>query len=282
MKHKRHLMPHICHACLVLVTFLTLLSGFTAQGKLPELDVIYRGYVLHKSTQPFVPDASSSLSVIAKLDGVQIAAATMAAGQSLYLLKIPRDDGTEPRLPGTTRQGERVRLYLRKGATEYEVKESVSNSATLLIPVTKGSSLMQNISVDQNLGGSASPYTTAFFAWAATYGLAPIVGLDNLDRDGDGKSNYDEFLAGTSPTDKDDYLSFIEAPLLQNGIFSVKYGKVKPSRHYTIYKISPTDASQKIMVGEVSPDVAADFLWFDYVAVPGETDLKFFVEATLQ
>jgi hypothetical protein len=141
---------------------------------------------------------------------------------------------------------------------------------------------LQNISVDQNLGGSASPYISAFFAWAATYGLAPVVGLDTTDTDKDGKSNYDEFLAGTSPTDKEDYLSFIENPILENGIFSVKYGKVKPSRHYTIYKILTADTAQKIMVGEVFPDVAADYLWFDYIALPGETDLKFYVEATLQ
>jgi hypothetical protein len=75
--------------------------------------------------------------------------------------------------------------------------------------------------------------------WETRYGLNPASGADrNLDRDGDGVSNYLEYLAGTDPTERQSNLrlDLITSPgaavlrvgALSNHTYTVQYGDSLP------------------------------------------------------
>jgi hypothetical protein len=242
-------------------------SALPASARLPELDTIYYGQVRHKTNQPLVPLAAEQIVVIARLNGVTIATSSVAPGASAYVLKVPMDDGVANRLPGTARVGERVRIFLRSNSldSEYETNESVVSSG-LLVASTKGDVLAQNLTVTGNLDGGTVENMPMFLG---SYSLGS--GTGNLDSDGDGKTNAEEYAAGTDPTDSAEVFCIIDITRA-SGNNLIRFGPIRPNRLYTIWCTETLGASDWSNIGEVTPGNTGDYFLFGH-PTPAATKL---------
>lgn len=91
--------------------------------------------------------------------------------------------------------------------------------------------------------------------WERDHDLDPAVNDANLDPDGDGMPNLQEFLAGTHPQDRNSYLK-VEAvePGLSGGTFTIQFSAMATKTYTVLYS-----------------DVAPTFFWFkleDIAATP--------------
>jgi len=233
------------------------------RAKLPELDAVYFGRILQNSTEPVVPNLAEQVAVVAKLNGVEIARTSLVPGSSQYLLKIPLDDGINPRLPGTARFHERVRVYVVKTGdpTEHEVVESVSG---LYISSVKGDVRAMDLRIPGDLGLPTGPSADALSQWALSFGLDPLLITETSDFDNDGVSDLDEFTAGTDPSDPNSKLEVIET-IHNNGVTSIRYGPVRVGRLYRIYFSATMEDGTWTEIGSASPTQNAPDRWIDHV-----------------
>lgn len=231
----------------------------TAFAKLPELDAVFWGTVLHHTNQPLVPDSAGNIVILAKLNGITIAQTSVAPGASQYVLKVPKDDGLSPRLIGTSRAGERVHVFVRSNVldTEYEAAESVT-AGGLSISSVKGDLVLQSLSVSSDLSGGGA---MTLPAWLASYSLPSNSG--NLDSDGDGASNAAEFAADTDPKNSAERFKILEVTRSAGSNF-IKFGPIRPSRLYTIWCSENLGSSDWSNVGQVTPGVTGDFFLFGH------------------
>lgn len=250
-----------------------LLIASPAFSKLPELDTIFYGQVNHNTSQPLIPQSSQQIVVIAKLNGIAIATSSVAPGASTFVLKVPMDDGIAPRLIGTARSGERVRIYLRSNTlnTEYETVESTTSNG-LLVASTKGEILPQSLTVTENLNGGAQ----AMPMFLASYGLSGTSG--SIDSDGDGANNADEYAAGTSPINATEFFRILEVTKTSNNNF-IKFGPIRPGRLYTIWCSETLGQAGWSNLGQVSPGVVNDYFLFGH-ASPSSDSLFYRLEVS--
>ncbi len=248
------------------------------KGKLPELDAVYWGTAYHRTSQSLVPASTGQIVIQAKLSGVTIAQSVMTAGSNAFVLKVPMDDGVDPRLPGTARFGERVHIIIRNTVQGIEYETTVSAGTGLSLPTVKGAVTPQNLAVTGNLAATQLGIQS-FALWTSNFSGGGVDLNDpNLDSDGDGVSNYQEFLAGTDPLDRNDRLQILEMKYL-NGVTSIRFGPIKLSRIYTIY--SSPDLTVWTKVVDIVPNVAAASRWHDH-AVNGAKSLFYKVEVGIQ
>ena len=244
---KRSSRPRI----IALFTALVVLAP-PVSARLPDPDTIYWGELRHNSGEALVPLVSEQIVVIARLDGVTIATSAVEPGTSVFVLKVPMDDGEASRLPGSARRGERVRIYLRSNAldSEHETEESLAHGG-LPVAASKGEVLYQDLSVAADLSGSGE----AMAMWLADHGLPEDSG--RLDNDGDGFTNAEEYAAGTDPTNANDCFRILEVlRTAENNL--IKFGPVRPARIYTIWcseSLGTTDWSD---IGQVIPGISAE------------------------
>jgi len=231
-----------------------------APGRLPDPDTIYWGGLYHKTGEPLVPVVSEQIMVIARLNGVTIATSAVEPGSSMFVLKVPMDDGEAARLPGTARRGERVRVFLRSNLleSEYETHESLDHGG-LLVATSKGEVINRNLSIAADLSGGGQ----AMAMWLAEHGLPPDSG--HLDSDGDGFTNAEEYAAGTDPNDATDFFRILEV-LRSNGNDLVKFGPVRPGRLYTVWCSEHLGTADWSDIGQVSPGITAESFEFAHPA----------------
>ena len=160
---------------------------------------------------------------------------------------------------------------------EYEVNETEANTG-LSLSATKGLISVQNISLDQDLGG-ATALMARFAVWRAEINFQPDILDPNSDADGDGMSNYAEFLANTDPHAGSSVLR-IQQIQRAAGVSSIKVGPVKQSRIYSVYSSKTMLPGDWQKIGEFTPTADADFRWHDHVSA--ETKLFYRVEVNVQ
>ena len=247
-------------------------------ARLPELDAIFYGKVRHNNGALLSPSSAGQMIVKATLNGGVIAQSSMAALSSDYKLKIPLDDGAEPRLAGTARFGERVHIIVRNVSTGVEFEATESAGAGLSISSIKGDVTRQDLSVTGNLGGDTT--SAGYNAWAAGYPLMPQ-GIANSggDFDSDGFTNMQEFTTGTDPTRAEDNFQILQT-VKANNVYSLRYGPIRLSRVYTIFS-APTPTGAWVKVAEVTPNVNAAFAWQD-ILDHGEPQIFFKISVSEQ
>jgi hypothetical protein len=227
-------------------------------AKLPELDAIFYGEVRHNGSQPLVPLSADNIRVIARLNGVTIAQTSVAPGEARFVLKVPKDDGSNPRLPGTARSGERVRVFIRSNAldAEQETVESLT-AGGLPISATKGEIVPTPLSVLADFGEA----TQGIEAWLLAHSL-PAGSVDD-DSDGDGQCNTSEYAAGTDPTDPMDRFRILEVSRHSGNNF-VKFGPIRPGRQYTVWCSETLGTSSWSNIGQVTPGSTGDHFLFGH------------------
>ncbi|MFZ4764095.1 MAG: hypothetical protein ACOYMN_04005 [Roseimicrobium sp.] len=241
-------------------------------AKIPEPDAIFFGPVKHNGGVLLVPENTGDFVIIARLNGVTIAQTTLDALSSHFVLKVPVDDGQEPRLTGMARGNERVRVYLRRTSDnlEQETNES-SGSNGLLIPSERGAltELVAGLNVTSDFGGMA-PGFAPFGTWAEGFGIMAYPSA--TDSDGDGQTNLQEFIAGTDPTSGGDAFRVFEVRRA-NGVSSIKFGPVLLSREYGLWCSDNLSGESWSKIGTITPNAPADFRWFDHVTPEGTPHL---------
>lgn len=241
-----------------------LLAAGPATAKLPELDAIFWGPVRHNTDQELVPSTSGNIVIIAKLNGVIVAQKSLVAGSPQFVLKVPMDDGLSPRLPGTARAGERIRLYVRSNSMniEQEAAESVF-AGGLSISSVKGDIVAQTLSVSIDLG---DPAPAPMPAYLASFGLP--ANSENSDTDADGASNAAEYAAGTDPKDPLDVFRILEVTKSAGNNF-IKFGPIRPERQYTIWSSGTLGASNWSSIGQVTPGSTSEWFLFGHPTPAG-------------
>jgi hypothetical protein len=252
-------------------------------AKRPELDAVFWGNLSHKTNIALRPSYVGEIRVSAWLDGVKIAELAVppsaAPAASRFILKVPIDDGVEPRLPGCARRGERIRLMVRNASLnlEYEINETENNTG-LSLPTTKGSITVQNISLDQDLGG-ASPLMARYAFWKAQRGFQTDLLDSESDSDSDGMSNFAEFLANTDPQSGSDTLR-IRSIRHGQSVTSLNVGPIKASRRYVVFCSRTMLADDWQKAGDFSATADAPDQWIDHLSP--DPALFYRVEVVLQ
>lgn len=263
-------------------TLLLVLAATTefASAKRPDLDTIFFGNVFHNGGAQLLPLSTGQIVVQAKLNGVILVEAPVPADANAFTLKIPMDDGINPRVPGTARSGERVRIFLRNTSLNltYEVSQSLANGLSLPTG-DRGIITAQDLSVDANLAGQAPPMAM-FAAWATDHSLpGAAASIAPQDKDGDGFSNYDEFLANTDPNAGTSIFRIMEVTR-SGGNNLIKFGPIAPGRLYTIRSSQNLGAPTWPSIGQVNPGTSGEFFIFGHPTPAAE---RFFykLEVTL-
>lgn len=253
-----------------LVAIALLLAATAVHAKIPEPDAIYFGKARHNGGALLIPEQTGDVVVIARLNGVPLAQASVQALSSVFVLKVPVDDGQAPRLSGTARGNERVRIYLRSTLlnVEYEATQSVTANG-LVVPVVRGDLTETDLTVAADFGGMPEGYS-GFGTWAQRFGLTGFSMDEDTDRDG--SSNLQEFAAGTDPTNASDVFRILEVRRL-NGVSSIKFGPILLSREYSIWCSDNLLSTSWQRIGTVIPNAPADFRWFDHLTPAGTPQL---------
>jgi len=257
---------------IVLASLSLLLLVSLSSAKIPEPDAIFFGSVKHNGGTLLVPENAGDFLVIAKLNGVTIAEASMAAISSQFVLKVPVDNGQAPRLPGMAIGNERVRVYLRRLSDNFE-QEAVESSGSggLLVPTERGTltELVAGLNFPGDFGGLASGFAP-FGEWADGFGIAAYPAA--TDSDGDGYTNLQEFAAGTDPTSGSSTFQILEVRRV-NGVSSVKFGPILLSREYVIWCSDNLSGTSWTRIGTIQPNAPASHRWFDHITPEGTPHL---------
>lgn len=264
------------HALAGAATFLLLVSASFA--KIPEPDAIYYGTAKHNGGSVVLYPSGSEMVVMAKLNGVQIASAAIQPNGK-FVLKVPVDDGQEPRLPGMARGNERIRIYLRNTTSSLEAEVNQSLGLGVLVPALRGDLSPVDFAVTLDLGGLPPP-PEGYFGFMAGYGLSGTPDTMGQDSDGDGQSNLQEFITQTDPTNGMDNFRIMETHRL-NGITSIKYGPIKLSREYSIWCSEDLSGANWQKIGTIVPNAPSGFRWFDH-ASSGEANLFYKLTVDIQ
>lgn len=278
---QRHLTRSPLHPVTVSLAFLVSLSLLLpvslSQGKLPEPDAIYFGTAKHNGGATLYP-SGTEMVLRAELNGVQIATATINSNGT-FVLKVPVDDGQEPRIQGAARGNERVRVFLRNTDLSLETEVNESSGLGVVVPNLRGDLTDTDFTVAGDFGGLPPP-PPGFDEFMGGYGFAGIPGEMNLDLDGDGFSNVEEFITGTDPTSGAAAVRIMD--IVNSGnVTSVQFGPVRISRLYRIWCSEDLASQSWNEVGQVRPTLEADFRWFDLLN-EGQQHLFFKVEVELE
>ena len=249
---------------LVAIMFLSALLS-SAWAKLPELDAVYFGTLRHNGGVPLVPSYTGQVLVIARFNGVAVAESAVPLGQSGYTLKIPMDDGKEPRLQGTVRAAEQVRVFVRNTGSGAEHEVTQTKTTPFSISAVKGDLQLYDLSVAEDLGVGGT-LAEQYAAWKRAYPQLSQTSDDSgLDFDGDSMTNLQEYLADTDPTAAGSTLR-IRNFIRKHGVNSINFGPIRLSRAYTVYTTESLSAPIWVKVGELRPTTDADLSWFDHTA----------------
>jgi ubiquitin len=109
----------------------------------------------------------------------------------------------------------------------FQPAEQTSNS----VANSQGFVLFNFISQESPAAGEDSDLDGIPDSWETTYGLDATTSNANTDSDGDGFSDFAEYVSGTSPIDNDDYFSHTGA--YHNDQFALQF-ETKAGRTYTL------------------------------------------------
>lgn len=269
-----------CRACdnrmiLGIVAILTLftLIAPAAHAKLPELDAVYYGDVFHNTNQDLIPTFTGEIIVSAELNGVQIASVAVPFGDNAFVLKVPLDDGHVPRLPGTARFGEPIRVFIENTVEQLKFQVNETEITPLSISPVKGDIQNQAFRVDEDLDGSEAPEMDGYAIWKPGFlesgnGFNPLDPFSNdalRDNDLDGLTNLEEFLADTDPLSPHSRFEILQV-VRGAGVNSIKFGPIRLSRRYYIYAGGAPGGPPWLEVGSYAPAADSDFAWFDHLS----------------
>ena len=180
-------------------------------AKIPEPDTILVGTLASSNGTPIASRPGQPLVVRAVVDGATLASAEVpSGGDGRFVLRVPMDDGAAPRLAGTAKSSDRIRVVVDNAAANLSIETDQTKTGGVEIPAGRGNILALSFSVSGDIAGDDINANGIPDAWEKQYatprnghaGLSLERDDSNLDNDGDGFSNREEWIAGTDPLDE--------------------------------------------------------------------------------
>lgn len=208
-----------------------------AHGRIPEPDTIVVGSVANAPS-------GRTLEVRAVVDGATLASTEVTGWTGAFVMRIPMDDGAAPRLAGTAKANDRVSLVVVDKETGAAAETLETAEAGLEIPAGRGQVLWGTYRIAEGaLTGGDADGDGIPDAWEAIYaaGRNGHEGLNSLeddataDNDGDGRTNWEEYVAGTDPLDEDSVFGVVSIAVAGRDV-SVKAGPGAAGRKYSLMR----------------------------------------------
>ncbi len=253
-------------ACLSTCVIAVLLSAGSLMAKVPEPDTVLCGTLAQVDGSGVQSTALRKLQVQAVVDGAVLAVADVSSTTNTFVLRIPMDDGVSPRIPGTAKSSDRVRVRV-VNTTEGTVVETQETQVNAIeIPSERGSVIAVDFRVDgtvmgDDLDGDGLPdvwerqYAVSRFAGVAPLSLAEKDSVS--DNDGDGYSNWEEFVAGTDPLDKSSVFSIRRMDVGTDTV-SLSFGPVTEDRIYSLLYKADLGLKDWTVIDQYRPVEAQD------------------------
>ncbi len=223
------------------VLFLTVFP-WRVSAKIPEPDTILVGS-LHRSGGTTVTSVSGQTLVVrAVVDGATLATAEVpAGGDGRFVLRVPMDDGASPRLAGTAKSSDRIRVIVDNAAAELSAETEETKSGGVEIPAGRGNVLVLSFSVsgeivvgDVNANGIPDVWESRYAMPRNGHAGLSLQSDDSaLDNDGDGFSNREEWVAGTDPLDETSRFSIRSIETGPDAL-RIAFGPMTGGRLYTL------------------------------------------------
>lgn len=247
-------------------------SAGVAFGRIPEPDTIVVGAVENAPS-------GRTLEVRAVVDGATLASVGVTDVKGKFVLRIPMDDGAAPRLAGTAKANDRVRLVVVDTATGAEAEILETADGGMEIPAGRGQVIQGTYRLSEGaLTGGDADGDGIPDAWEAMYaaGRNGHEGLNAMgddaaaDNDGDGRTNWEEYVAGTDPLDEESVFS-VRTVDFADGTMAVTAGPGATGRRYTLKRtaVLGEDARWEEVATSVAPEDGGPVEW-TWIGVAGE------------
>lgn len=224
-----------------------------AFAKIPEPDTILVGSLTREDGSKITSAPGQTLVVRAVVDGATLATAEVpSSGDGRFVLRVPMDDGAAPRIAGTAKSSDRIKVVVDNAAADLSVETEETKSSGVEIPAGRGNVLALSFSVsgeivkdDINANGIPDEWEGRYMAARNGHvGISLMSDDSALDNDGDGFSNREEWIAGTDPLDE---ASIFDIRSFGTGTdaLRVTFGPLTKGRLYTLRRSAQLTADKE-------------------------------------
>lgn len=223
-----------------------------ALAKIPEPDTILVGSLTGENGSKLTSVPGQTLVVRAVVDGATLATAEVPSGDDgRFVLRVPMDDGAAPRIAGTAKSSDRIKVVVDNAAADLSVETEETKSSGVEIPAGRGNVMSLSFSVsgeivkdDINANGIPDEWEGRYMAARNGHAGISLMSDDSaLDNDGDGFSNREEWIAGTDPLDE---ASIFSIQALDKGqTLRVAFGPLAKGRLYTLRRSAKLTADKE-------------------------------------
>ena len=227
-------------ACLAMAS----MTAFVVWAKVPEPDTIVSGTLRTIGSDGVAVQSSgfNKIQVQAVVNGEVLSSVELSSTTNSFVLRIPMDDGVSPRIPGTAKSSDQVKVVVVNDTEGIVAETQTTQMENLEIPVERGSVITQEFMVDNVILGDDPNGNGYPDSWKLQYATPSVAGVrplllgvndSNQDNDGDGITNFGEYVAGTDPTDSASTFSIMDLTVTED-LVSVRFGPVVQDRLYSL------------------------------------------------
>ena len=227
-------------ACLAMAS----MTAFVVWAKVPEPDTIVSGTLRTIGSDGVAVQSSgfNKIQVQAVVNGEVLSSVELSSTTNSFVLRIPMDDGVSPRIPGTAKSSDQVKVVVVNDTEGIVAETQTTQMENLEIPEERGSVITQEFMVDNVILGDDPNGNGYPDSWKLQYATPSVAGVrplllgvndSNQDNDGDGITNFGEYVAGTDPTDSASTFSIMDLTVTED-LVSVRFGPVVQDRLYSL------------------------------------------------
>lgn len=194
-----------------IIVFVLVCSCEYIFARIPEPDTIVIGTLVGNNGETIASRVSQKIIVRAVVDGATLATAEVPSNNGgKFILRVPMDDGVAPRITGTAKSSDRIKLLVDNLETNLSVEPKENEFGGVEIPAGRGNVLMLSFSVPDNILSDDINSNSIPDSWEEMYSISRngYAGISlksddsGLDNDNDGFTNREEYIAGTDPQDE--------------------------------------------------------------------------------
>lgn len=227
-------------ACLAMAS----MTALAVWAKVPEPDTIVSGTLRTIGSDGVAVQSSgfNKIQVQAVVNGEVLSSVELSSTTNSFVLRIPMDDGVSPRIPGTAKSSDQVKVVVVNDTEGIVAETQTTQMENLEIPEERGSVISQEFMVDNVVLGDDPNGNGYPDSWKLQYATPSVAGVrplllgvndSNQDNDGDGITNFGEYVAGTDPTDSASTFSIMDLTVTED-LISVRFGPVVQDRLYSL------------------------------------------------
>lgn len=241
-------------------------------AKIPEPDTILVGHLADASGNALTSAVGQTLVVRAVVDGVTLATAEVPSeGDGRFMLRIPMDDGVAPRLAGTAKSSDRISIVVDNAAAELSAETEETKGGGVEIPAGRGNILSLSFSVSDNIVSDDVNANGIPDSWELQYSTArnghEAISLERddseLDNDGDGFSNREEWITGTDPLDETSRLAIWSIEPDSDSL-RISFAPLVGGRRYLLHRsvslVNPS-ADWSVIATFIADEDMESFVW---------------------